>query len=821
MGSLKTFIRNVRKSKTIADERAVIKKESASIRTSFRDAGLDHTTRRINISKLLYLYILGEKTHFGQVECLKLLASPRFADKRLGYLATTLLLDENQEVLTLLTNSLDNDMQHPNPFIVGIALCCLGSVASADLARDLHGNVERIFSSNNPYLKKKACFVAAKLIDRDPDLAEIFMPKIDQLIGEKLPSILLGVSRLIQAIYDASPDSRPTLVRTVPRIVGHIKRVVSTGYLPDYDILGVTDPFLQVSLLTTLRTLAMDSNCSEKYLEEINDILTQVASNIDTGKNPAHAVLYECIKTIFTIRSDQSLKVLGVNLLGKFLSSRDNNTKYVALNTLLTVISIEPQAVQRHRSTIVSCLSDGDISIRRRALELSFAILNESNVRVLVREILQFLENCQDNELKPYITSQLIYVSDKFSPNQKWHFDTLTRMLKLAGSDVSLESMSHILALLMQCKDIELKKHVITKLVSSWLHDSTQFCLSLVTVWTLGEYGDLVLDSGIYAEDTEKVIDDTLILSIIESSINNTTFTESETTLLVSYVLTAIIKLSIKFKRPESIERLRVILNSKIHDTNLEIQTRAVEYKEIFTQDLQLKKGILAKMPPPVMKEVQTMSLQGSTHQKSGRLDNAHAKNSTDSGSDLLDLMDDNTASVGETNYAANSQDLLKDIFGDVDKSNSNPTSVINGNESSKNNIFDLFNPAPNHLGAVHVPEASKVPDYANSNIAVTFIPRSVPQNGLATIEAIVKGQQTDASIEDLQLLIAVPKSQKLTIASAAGDNSLSNGKSIKQLLKITGKQGSKIKLRVKITYTLNHQNVEDMFDFAGIKETL
>lgn len=43
--SVKQFIRNVRAAKTIADERAVIQKESASIRASFREESHDPSIR--------------------------------------------------------------------------------------------------------------------------------------------------------------------------------------------------------------------------------------------------------------------------------------------------------------------------------------------------------------------------------------------------------------------------------------------------------------------------------------------------------------------------------------------------------------------------------------------------------------------------------------------------------------------------------------------------------------------------------------------------------------------------------------------------------
>lgn len=102
--NLKSLIKAIRSTKTLADERSLIQKESAAIRTSFKDD--DPFSRHNNIAKLLYIHMLGYPAHFGQIECLKLVATPRFTDKRLGYLGVMLLLDENTEVLTLVTNGL-------------------------------------------------------------------------------------------------------------------------------------------------------------------------------------------------------------------------------------------------------------------------------------------------------------------------------------------------------------------------------------------------------------------------------------------------------------------------------------------------------------------------------------------------------------------------------------------------------------------------------------------------------------------------------------------------------------------------------------------
>ena len=94
----------------------------------------------------MYIHMLGYPTHFGQMECLKLISAPTFPEKRIGYLALTLLLTEQTEVLTLVTNSLKVDLTNHNQYTQGLSLIVIGNMATPDMARDLAPDVVRVVS---------------------------------------------------------------------------------------------------------------------------------------------------------------------------------------------------------------------------------------------------------------------------------------------------------------------------------------------------------------------------------------------------------------------------------------------------------------------------------------------------------------------------------------------------------------------------------------------------------------------------------------------------------------------------------------------------
>lgn len=691
------------------------------------------------------------------------------------------------------------------------------------MSRDLFTEVETLLSTANPYIRRKAALCAMRVARKVPDLQEHFVEKAKVLLSDRNHGVLLCGLTLVTSMCEADEAEggeggvvekfRPV----VPHLLRTLKGLTSSGYAPEHDVSGITDPFLQVKILQLFRVLGRGDTATS---EQINDMLAQVATNTESSKNVGNSILYEAVLTILEIEADSGLRVLGINILGKFLANKDNNIRYVALNTLVKVVTLEPNAVQRHRNTILECLRDPDISIRRRALDLSFTLIREDNVRVLIRELLAFLE-VADNEFKPVMTTQIGIAADRYAPNKRWHIDTMLRVVKLAGNFVKEQILSSFVRLIATSPDLQ--TYSVQKLYAALKNDITQEALTLAGTWVIGEYGDALLSGGSYEEDDlvkgikeSDIVD--LYITILNSTYANQVVTE--------YVITSAMKLTTRMTEPGEIDRIRRLMLQRTADLQIEIQQRAVEYGNLFRYD-DIRRGVLEKMPPPEIREEQRVLGQATTTAKDKRSSRAvkdkAKKQAKSSDQDmLLDLMGGGDPPSSELRSPAsgsqNTADLLADILGAGPSSppakatspaprQSNTDSILdlfgsgttaNGNAAAKSaqsasSSADLFSgmssPPPPTQSPGPATSAPTHSVYEKNNVALSMQVTRLTGGSSAQVMARFRNTSNFDRLTGVGLQAAVPKSQKLVL-QAINRSVLEGGEDATQAMKVTGVGG-------------------------------
>ncbi|XP_046838642.1 AP-1 complex subunit gamma-1 isoform X2 [Vespa crabro] len=809
---LRDLIRQIRAARTAAEERTVVNKECAYIRSTFREE--DSVWRCRNIAKLLYIHMLGYPAHFGQLECLKLIASPRFTDKRIGYLGAMLLLDERQDVHLLITNCLKTDLNSSTQFVIGLALCTLGAIASPEMARDLASEVERLMKSPNAYIRKKAALCAFRIIRRVPELMEMFLPATRSLITEKNHGVLITGVTLITEMCENSIDTLNHFKKEcghreiVPNLVRILKNLILAGYSPEHDVSGVSDPFLQVKILRLLRILGRnDVDASEA----MNDILAQVATNTETSKNVGNTILYETVLSIMDIKSESGLRVLAVNILGRFLLNNDKNIRYVALNTLLKTVYVDTSAVQRHRSTILECLKDPDVSIRRRAMELSFALVNSSNIRNMMKELLLFLERA-DPEFKAQCSSNIVMSAERFAPNKRWHLETLFKVLVAAGNYVRDDVVACTIQLISETQSQQ--GYAVSALWRALEKDtSDKQPLAQVATWCIGEYGDLLL-YGPPLEDADAPIN--LTEDEIIDVYQRLLWSPQNTVVTKQYTLLSLTKLSTRFQKGN--EKIRQIIDTFGSNLHIELQQRGIEFSQLFRKYDHLRPALLERMPPMETARPQANGIIGMVNGEPEQEDEKSVVLETSvtpsDSSALLDLL--GSTDVGMTMptvttknppppaTSINNNDLL-DLLGSLDMNTGAPPLVLPQQSQLTTQIFNptsttnfLVDGLLNSSAQIETPSMIVLD---KSGLKITFKMERPPDITDLLIINMTAHNSTNSALSEFLFQAAVPRTFQLQMLPPSSTVIPPSGE-VTQVIRVTNINNVPLRMRLRISYT-------------------
>ncbi|XP_055365834.1 AP-4 complex subunit epsilon-1 [Betta splendens] len=572
---LGSLIRGITELTSKHEEEKLIQRELVSIKEQVSSPNTSMRQMKDLMVRAIYCEMLGYEASFSYIHAIKLAQQGTALEKRVGYLAVSLFLNESHELLLLLVNTVLKDLQSTNLIEVCMALTVVSQIFPKDMIPAILPLVEEKLNHPKEIIRRKAVLALYKFYLIAPNQVQHIHSKFRLALCDRDPGVMTASLHIYLQMIQENPEGYKDLTTSFVTI---LKQVVG-GKLPmDFNYRSVPAPWLQIQLLRILSLLGKNDQSTSEIMYEVLDESLQRA---EMNHNITYAILYECVKCIYTIHPKSELLEKAAKCIGNFVLSPKMNLKYLGLKALTYVVQQDPKLALQHQMTIIECLDHYDLLIKRETLELLFRITNAQNVTVIVEKMLEFLSTSKDDYTTTDLVGKVAELAEKYAPDNEWFIETMNTVFSVGGDTMQPDIPNNFLKLLCEGFDsVEEDRKLRLFAVDSYVSllqgkpgNLPQRFLQVIS-WVLGEYSHL-------REELDPATVMRLLVKLLERK-----QTSSETK---SYVLMAMTKLcrsgegvSIAQEVSESYSSsMDTVLRQRAHELqhlshNLELRTRVL-----------------------------------------------------------------------------------------------------------------------------------------------------------------------------------------------------------------------------------------------------
>lgn len=489
---LGNLIRGITELTSKHEEEKLIQRELASIKEQVSSPNTSMRQMKELMVRAIYCEMLGYEASFSYIHAIKLAQQGAALEKRVGYLAVSLFLNESHELLLLLVNTVLKDLQSTNLIEVCMALTVVSQMFPKDMIPAILPLVEEKLNHPKEIIRRKAVLALYKFYLIAPNQVQHIHNKFRKALCDKDPGVMTASLHIYLQLIQENAESYKDLTASFVTI---LKQVVG-GKLPmDFNYHSVPAPWLQIQLLRILSLLGKnDQSTSEIMYEVLDESLRRAEMN----HNITYAILYECVKCIYTIHPKSDLLEKAVKCMGNFVLSPKINLKYLGLKALTYVVQQDPKLALQHQMTIIECLDHPDLIIKRETLELLFRITNGQNVTVIVEKMLEFLRINKDDYTTIDLVGKVAELAEKYAPDNEWFIETMNTVFSVGGDMMQPDIPNSFLKLLSEGfdsveEDRKLRLFAVDSYVSLLQGEPGKLPQRFLQVisWVLGEYSYL------------------------------------------------------------------------------------------------------------------------------------------------------------------------------------------------------------------------------------------------------------------------------------------------------------------------------------------
>ncbi|KAL7545333.1 hypothetical protein ACHAWF_008686 [Thalassiosira exigua] len=544
---LNNFISDLRNAKSKSEESDRVEVELAKIRKKFNpgdsklaadgsNPGLSSYQRKKYVWKLVYIHVLGYEVDFGHAEVLALVRSKKYSEKSVGYVALSLLLRGSDPVMGSIVNTMKADLTTAplatgkkkkggvkNDAVQCLALCSLANISGLELIQAMHVEVQHVLvtKTSTEQVKKKSALCLLRLTRTSPNLlsGREFAPHLGQLLQDKHLGVLTSVMSLLNGLAFQHAADYESLIPHVVHILSVL--VMKKQCAREYLYYRTPTPWLQIKLLKFLQfypnaveghDIGMEAS---GYVSQLINVVSKILMETDVSdsinkSNADHAILFEAVNMIVAwgTTCPVAMREGAMKLLGKFISVREPNIRYLGLMTMAKLAQIEGsvEGAKKHQATVLVSLKDADISVRRRALDLLFVICDTDNAERIVDELVAHLV-VADASIREEMVLKIAILAEKYATDLRWYVDTILKLISISGDYVSDSIWHRVVQIVTNHPQGDLQGYAAATLfvaVSPHRCHETTVC---VAAYVLGEFGFLIAErAGMSGEEQFHVL---------------------------------------------------------------------------------------------------------------------------------------------------------------------------------------------------------------------------------------------------------------------------------------------------------------------------
>jgi AP-2 complex subunit alpha len=281
-------------------------------------------------------------------------------------------------------------------------------------------------------------------------------------------------------------------------------------------------PWLQIKLLKflqlypqTIMAGAAEGGEAQAHIAQLTSVVSKILTETDVSdsinkSNADHAILFESVNLIVTwgATGPASLREGAMKLLGKFISVREPNIRYLGLLTMAKLAQLEgsAEAIKKHQATVLVSLKDADISVRRRALDLLFVMCDTDNAEKIVDELVAHLV-LADAAIREEMVLKIAILAEKYATDLRWYVDTILKLIAISGDHVSDAIWHRVVQIVTNHPQGDLQAYTAATLLVAASPRRCHETAVRVASYVLGEFGFLVAERpGMSGEEQFRIL---------------------------------------------------------------------------------------------------------------------------------------------------------------------------------------------------------------------------------------------------------------------------------------------------------------------------